>query len=216
MVFLEFLWTVAEAGALAVVLALDAFVASFAYGSRGIKIPLKSVFIINFVCTGIIGTALLFGLGVGLFIPETVRKVICFLVLFVIGGMKLTDGIIKEAIRRNGNLDGNIHFSFFNLRFVLHVYAAPEVVDRDNSQSIDRWEAISLAMALSVDGAAAGFGAAMGDVNGWALVVCSVFTHLAAILLGLFLGNQAARRLRLNFFWLAGVVLIAMAFLQWL
>ena len=48
-----------EAVVLALVLSLDAFVVSFAYGADKIKIPTVSVLIINVLCSFILGVSML-------------------------------------------------------------------------------------------------------------------------------------------------------------
>lgn len=60
----------AEAILLAATLSLDAFVASFAYGSSGIKIPPASVVALNLVCSGTLGISLWMGPWCALFFPH--------------------------------------------------------------------------------------------------------------------------------------------------
>lgn len=200
-----------EAVILASSLSLDAFFASFAYGSNKIKIPFSSAMIINVVCGVILGISLFTGALIRPWLSPDISSCICFLILFLIGMIKLLDNITKSFIRKHGNLSKDLHFSLLNFRFVLNVYADPEKADADSSKSISPAEAFSLAIALSLDGMAVGFGAALGNVNGLAVFLSSLVTGGTAVLLGSFLGNKIASRLRFNVSWVSGVILILLA-----
>lgn len=203
-----------EAVILASTLSVDAFIASFAYGSNKIKIQFPTILIISFVSSGILGIFLFLGGMIRPYLSPKISSVLCFLVLFLIGMTKILDNLMKSIIRRVGSLSKNIHFSFFHLRFILSVYADPETADVDRSNSISPIEACSLAIALSLDGMAAGFGAALGDVNGSAVFLASFFTNALAVALGEAIGIRVSSRLRFNVSWVSGVVLIVLAFIK--
>ena len=83
--------TILEAAILAGSVSLDAFTAGFAYGSNKIKIPFLSVQIINIVCSFILGLSLLIGTIIKSYIPNWVTISACFIVLFILGVVKLLD-----------------------------------------------------------------------------------------------------------------------------
>ena len=201
-----------EAGVLASALSIDAFAASFAYGSNKIKIPFLSAQIINLLCSGILGLSLLVGALVKPLLPPSLTGIICFALLFVLGLIKLLDSLTKSLIRKYNSLSKELHFNLCNFRFVLSIYADPEKADRDQSKTISPAEAASLAIALSLDGLAVGFGAVMGDLNAWAVVLWSLVTNTTAILLGSWLGNKIAQKFSFNISWLSGAILIVLAF----
>lgn len=202
---------IVEAVILACILSVDAFIASFAYGSNKIKIPFPTVLVISFVSSGILGIFLFLGESVRPFLPPQFCSILCFTVLFLIGMTKILDHLMKSIIRRLGTLSKNIRFSFFHLRFILSVYADPEVADVDRSKSISPMEACSLAVALSLDGMAAGFGAGVGDVSGSVVFLASFFTNALAVVLGETVGSRVSSRLRFPVSWLSGAVLIGLA-----
>ncbi len=204
----------AEAILLAATLSLDAFVASFAYGSSGIKIPPASVVALNLVCSGTLGISLWMGAMVRPFLSPRCSGLICFGVLFVMGLVKLLDNAARSFLRRYGEGGKSIQFSLFSLRMVLCIYADPKQADADCSNSISVKEAISLAVALSLDGMAVGFGAALGSVHSGALLLASPAAGTGAVLLGERLGNRLAARIKCNISWLSGLVLIGLAFLK--
>ena len=201
-----------EAALIASSLSLDAFAAGFAYGSNKIKISFLSVQIINIICSAIIGISFLAGNVIKDYIPNWVTATVCFIILFTLGIIKLLDGITKSIIRKHAGLNRELKFSLFNISFILKLYADPESSDIDSSKTISSIEAASIALALSLDGIAVGFGAAMGSVNGLATVLFSLITNSAAIISGCWLGGKIARKTNFNLSWVAGAVLIILAF----
>ena len=203
-----------EAAFLAMSVSIDAFAAAFAYGCKKIKIPFKSIHIINFICTGIIGLSFLFGNMLMQILPEWLAAGLSFTILFLIGITKLLDSITKAIIKKYTNLNKEINLSLFNFKFILHMYANPEAADADISKSISPREAAALAVALSLDGFAVGLGAAFAGVNGLAVILFTFITGMIMLLLGGWLGNKTACKLRINLSWAAGLILIWLAFMN--
>lgn len=195
-------------------LSMDAFVASFAYGSNKIKIPMLSIQVINFVCSSILAISLLVGSLVRQYIPPRLTVAICFAILFLLGVVKLLDSITKSVIRKYNNLNKEIKFSMLNLKFILYLYADPVEADVDASKLISPAEAASLAIALSLDGLAVGFGAALGSINIPAVILCSLVTGTLAVILGCYVGDKVARKLPFDLSWLSGVLLISLAVMK--
>lgn len=206
--------SVLEAVTLAAILSLDAFVASFAYGSKKIKIPILSVQIISVVSAAILGLSSLIGSVVRPYMPEWLTTLVCFAILFVLGVTKLLDSATKTFIRKYSDFTREMHFSMFNLKFILTLYADPEKADVDKSHSISPGEAFSLAIAMSLDGLAVGFGAAVGSINVLAVFIASLVIGTIAVMLGSFIGYRLVRKFRFNLSWLGGVILIYLAFMK--
>ena len=206
-----FLIVLAEAFVLSASLSLDALTVGFAYGSNKIKIPFLSVQIINIICSLIVGISFLFGNIIKNYIPEWVTAFICFTVLIILGAAKILDSFTKTFIRKHKNLNKKIKFSLFNIKFILNLYADPQDADIDCSKVLSPAEAAALAVSLSFDGLAVGFGAAMGGVNIIAVVIFSLITNALAIILGCIAGNKIAKSISFDLSWLSGVILIALA-----
>jgi len=209
-----FIYSIIEAAVLASSLSIDAFTAGFAYGSKKIRIPMSSIQIINLICCLMTAMALLMGAGLRAHIPEGLAIALAFTILFIMGLIKLLDGIIKSIILKHAKLDKSIQFSLFSLQFILRLYADPEAADADVSAHISPSEAIMLAVSLSLDGIAVGFGAALAGVNPWALLGWSLVTNMVALILGRKLGHSLAEKLPFNISWLGGLVLIGLAVSQ--
>jgi len=204
--------TILEAAMLASALSLDAFTAGFAYGSNKIKIPMLSVQIINLICSVITGLSLLAGTMLKPYLSSEITLIIAFTLLFIIGVVKSIDSVTKSIIRKHKNINKEIKISMFNFSFILNLYANPENADMDTSKVISPAEAAILALSLSLDGIAVGFGAALVNVNGLAVFLWSLITDAIFIMLGRYVGNKIAQKLPFNISWLSGVILIALAF----
>ncbi|HJB25690.1 MAG TPA: sporulation membrane protein YtaF [Firmicutes bacterium] len=195
-------------------LSVDAFVASLAYGASNIRIPPISVVVITLVCSLILGISLLFGSLIRPFVPAQLTKIICCAVLMILGFVKLCDSSMKHYIRKHCSNHKEISFSALHLKFILNIYADPVEADSDQSHTLSPKEAGSLATALSLDGLAAGFGAALGNVHLLQALFCSIFVNALAVLLGSSIGNRIAQKASLDLSWLSGVMLIALALLK--
>lgn len=203
-----------EALLLVVALSLDAFVASFAYGAQRIRIPYSSAAIISVICTAMLAVSLLAGSLLRPFLPQSLTKGLCFAILFLLGLVKLCDSTIKTLIRKHKRMHRQVSFSLFSLKFILDVYADPEKADRDGSRELSPAEAASLAVALSLDGLAVGFGAALMQVNFLMVMVFSLAVGMLAVRLGGKIGNRAAQKLPFDLSWLSGALLIVLAILK--
>ena len=198
-----------ESAVLSATLSADALAAGFAYGSRRVHIPVLSACVVTVICSAVLGLSLLAGAAARPHLPQWLTVAVCFGILFILGVVKLLDGVTKSIIAKYNKLDKKINFSFFNFKFILHLYAHPEDADLDASERISPGEAAALAVSLSLDGLAVGFGAAMGQINGWAAVGFSLVLNAAAILLGAALGRRLAHKRDVS--WLGGAVLIVLA-----
>lgn len=202
------------AAILALTLSLDALAVSFAYGCKRIKIPFSSVCIISIICTGTLGLAFAFGSAIHPFVPEWIAIGLSFSILLIIGIVKLLDSVIKSFIRKHSQFNKEVKISLFNLKLIMKLYADPEEADLDVSRSIDPREAVLLAVSVSLDGFAVGFGASMMGFNGVAIVLFSLLTNVIALLSGGILGNKTAQKIPFNVSWISGVILIGLAIMQ--
>lgn len=195
---------------------LDAFAASFAYGTKGIKIPFLSNIIINVTCSAILGMTLWVGAVINRFLPDWLTIVLAFAILFVLGAIKLFDSItmliIQHHKRRYGEkLSKEVKFSCLNFSFILNLYAEPEDADINENKIISSGEAVLLAVSLSLDGIAVGFGAAFANINIPALFLVSILTNMLAVCLGCCLGEKISRKCPLNMSWIGGLTLMGLA-----
>ena len=195
-------------------LSMDAFVASFAYGTSKIKIPFKSAMTINLVCSSILAIALFMGSIISKYIPSVFTTSICVTMLLMLGLSKLFDSTLKSILVKSGTLSRDVSFKLFDFRFFLRVCLDSTEADIDHSYELTPKESVSLAVALSLDGLAAGFSTGLMVTNYIQIILFSLAINIVAVLLGCAIGNKVAQKSELNLSWLSGVTLILLAFLK--
>lgn len=190
---------------------IDAFVASIAYGTNKIKIPVISALIINIIGSFTLGFSLFFGGFIKNFLPGKLPIYISFLVLIFIGIYRLFEGIFKNYIRKRNYLDKHLTLKIFDINIILQIYADEIKADLDKSKILTAKEALYLAFALSFDSIAVGFGSSLvGGGYILAIILCFII-GLATVILGQFLGRKFSEKSPLNLSWLSGLILIILA-----
>lgn len=206
--------TIFESIMIVTALSMDAFVASFAYGTNKVKIPFSSVTVINVVCSSILAVSLYFGSIVSRFIPEELTHIICFLILFILGTVKFADSVLSWAIKRGKNLCRTLRFSLMGFLFTVNVEPSDDEEEISEKKILKPSEAASLSIALSLDGLAVGFGASLVNSDSVQIVAFSLISDMVAVMLGCFLGNRVAEKISFNLSWLSGIMLMLLAFLK--
>lgn len=196
-------------------LSIDSFAASFAYGAGKIKIPFSSVLTMSGLCSIILFLSLLIGHSVTSVIPSETANGISFFLLSTIGFIKLFDSRIRHLINEGGLKQRKIHFQFCSISFIITIYGDPEKANIDQGQDLSPKEAISLALALSLDSGIAGLSAGTPALHPFLTLFCSLIFGIFAVILGSSLGNRLTEKSNLDFTWLGGVLLICLAFFEY-
>lgn len=196
---------------LVLVVSLDAFVASIAYGSKKIKIPFLSTLIINFICAIFLAVSIFLASQFKKFLPNNLASILSFLILLSLGIYYLFEALIKSYLESKSKMKKNLEFKFSNIRFMINIYIDETTADRDYSKTLDYKEASYLGIALSLDSLAIGFGSGLASINYLALISLSLIIGMVAVRIGLFIGHNLAQAKNVNLSWLAGLILIFLA-----
>lgn len=199
---------------LATALTTDTFLSSLAYGASRIKIPIASALTIAAVSTATLCASIFAGALLKPYLPQQLTVYLSFIILFFLGTVKLFDSTIKAFIKKHRRISKNIEFSCMHLNFILHVYADPPSADIDDSCVLSVREALALAIALSLDGLAVGFGTALSDIKILPVMLLSLSLGLIAVKFGGMLGNRLSRALDFDLSWVSGALLIILSFLR--
>ena len=197
--------------ALALAISIDAFVCAFAYGSGKIRVPLVSVAVISLVCALVLALSMWVGTQIMSLLPVWLAPGLSFVILFMLGAVRLLDGYVKRLIRRHAKFDKRLCFRALGLSCILHLYADPDKADMDSSKTISPGEAAVLAAALSLDSVAVGISAALAGVYMVYLVLAALAATALALALGLAAGGRMWRSLPVDANSAAGAVLILLA-----
>ncbi len=195
-------------------LCIDTFVASIAYGTDKIKIPFNSAVIINGTCSLFLGISLFIGSILKDFLNPSIATSISFCLLFLLGVYRLFESFFKRYIQRFSDIGVPLTFKIFDFKFVLQIYADEIKADYDNSKILTPKEALYLAVALSLDSLAVGFGSSLGDVHYLEVLILSIIIGFLALSCGGYLGRKFAQKVDINLSWLSGAMLIVLSIIR--
>lgn len=193
---------------------IDSFLASIAYGTSKIRIPLLSALIVDIISASMLGFSLLIGGFLQNYISSNIAKIISFFILFFLGIYRLFESLLKSYIKKRSHNFSPLTFKVFDFKFVLQVYADEVKADFDKSKILTPKEAFYLAFALSLDSLAVGFGSSLIFINYIQVFIVALIIGLVSILLGAFIGRKFIENINLNLSWLSGAMLIILAFLR--
>lgn len=194
-------------------LSLDAFFVSLGYGVGGIRVTRQAALVVALCCSGVLAAGMLLGNLLGPLVSGAVTKWICVPLLALLGCVKIGNSALKALIRRHSR-QGQVTFHLFDFRCILNIYADPEKADADHSRVLSAGEALSLGVALSLDGAAAGIGAGLAGIPWLAAFAASMAMTVVFVLGGAALGRRLRRRRQGDLEWISGLLLLLLAVLK--
>lgn len=195
-------------------LCVDALVASFAYGTTKIKIPVASSIILTAISTLFLMISIALGSLIQGLIRADLAHIICFIILFLLGFLRFFEGLLKNYLNKKSLSPNHIEVNLFNFKLVLNVYANVTLADLDHSKSLSTKEALYLGIALSLDSLVVGFGAALAPISFFEVTLFSIIFNFLAIALGSFIGSKCAEKIDIDLSWLSGLILILLSLLK--
>ncbi len=198
---------------LVLILSLDSFLTSIAYGTNKIKIPFSSIIIINIVCTFFLSISLLLGSQIRKILPGNIAVIVSFILLFLMGLYYLFEGLIKSHLEKK-SAKSKIKLKIFDIYIIVDIYLDETKADFNKSKKLDSIEAIALATTLSIDSLAIGFGSSLANLNSVYIISLSFIFGIFSVWSGQLIGRKLIENSKLNLSWLAGVILIILAFLK--
>lgn len=195
-------------------ISIDSFLASIAYSTSKIKIPLSSALIIDIISCSMLAISLFLGIAIKDFLPPFVAHILSFSILFIIGVYRLFESLLKSYIKNHAHESNILTVKLFDFKFVLQVYADEVKADFDKSKILTAKEASYLALALSLDSLAVGLGSSLISINYIQVIAFALIIGILALLFGSFIGSKIVEKTNYNFSWISGVMLIILAFLR--
>lgn len=187
---------------------LDSLAIGIAYGMRKIKIPIKSLLVIDIVCTVVLSIAMFLGNIITKILPGNLPTIISFIILLCIGIYFLLEGISNSFINKDKK---KFEIKFSNIKIIIDVVVDCTKADLNKSGDIDLREGFYLGMALSLDSLGIGFGVALVSINYIQVLVFSFIFNMLIILLGLYFGKKFVSKYKFNCSWVSGLILIFLA-----
>ncbi len=185
----------------------DGFAVSLGLGSAGIKIPIKSTFVISFIGTLFLWISVIAGGAIGNFIDEEICKAISTVMLFSLGVFNLLSvyfGRISErksAVKKKKATPVTMFFD-------------GKTADTDNSKDISLKEATVLSVALSADSIITGISVGAMGIDIAPMIILTFLVGITTVQLGSYIGKKFKSSKNLCVNYLCGAILIALAFLK--
>ena len=169
---------------------IDNFALGIAYGAKNLKIGILSNLTIAIFSA--IGAFLSMSLGekLGRFLSADLANLLGFIALLSVGFWGLWDTFRlhkKEVINQKNPSVNQLDYTIF--------IEKPETADLDNSHFIDVRESLTLALALTINNVAGGFGAGLSGLNIPVTTFLTFLFSLLAIKFGYFMGKKFTSRI---------------------
>lgn len=193
-------------------LCVDTFVTSFSYGVNKIKIPFISAIVINLVSTTFLAISLYFGKLVSSFLSPSFTTFLGFIILFILGFLHLGESLLKVYWKRRNTSATAFDFKLFDMKFTVNMEIAEEDLYNPKTRLLKSSEAASIAIAISIDELAIGFGLGLVAVSPLFLIGLFALCAMISVFLGSFLGRTLAVNTDLNLSWITGATLLLIAF----
>lgn len=189
-------------------LCLDTLLTALSYGISKIRIPLHSGLIISGVGAGMLLFSLLCSNTISLWIPADWCRYGGSFILAALGGGTICRSISARIHHHTIPEQRDCASQF------LAICLDAEAADTDHSKHISPKEAIFLAIALSLDSLAGGFGAGLGALQPIRTSLLCFLAGSGAIFLGQKLGKRLMTKKTGDYSWISGVMLLLLALLQ--
>ena len=159
----------------------DNFVIGLSYGAKKITINFINNLIVALIsCMGTF-IAMLFGKMLSSFFYQAHSNIIGSLILILFGLYMLFNSFRKKA---DENTDPTKHHSYND------VLSHPEIVDKDNSKTIELKESFILGLILCLNNVGLGVGASITGLNIYLTSLSSLIFSIVFIQLGCFIGGR--------------------------
>ena len=191
-------------------LSIDTFATSLAYSAQKIKIPKLSALLISFICSLVVALGIETSSAAIWFLPAKKLSGISAFILVVLGFLKSFEFRIKNRIKKNNKK----YFRFLNFNFFIEIICDSTQADLDRSKELSVKEAYPLALALSLDGFAAGISAGLLGFSVGSTFILSFIFGVFAIALGTFSGKKLSQKNTSDLSWLSGIILLILGILK--
>lgn len=186
----------------ALAVCLDLFFTAAAYGMSGIRIPMRSAWILSGIGAGFLFVSMELARLSGLILPEAWCRYAGVILLSAMGGAMLLKSLVKPAKKQD------------TLPDLRTIYFDAETADADHSCTLCPKEALLLAVALSVDSLAVGVGLGWQKGSPVLVGVLTLLLGTMGIFCGTKIGVHLHRKRNWNCDWISGALLLMIALLH--
>lgn len=197
---------------LAIIISIDTFLFAAAYRSNNISIPIPSRLVISAMGALILSISLVLSGLLGMFIPRDICKLASLVVLTTVGVITIFKSILRTVVKKLSER-GELSIKLGDEGMMLKLYLDETAADMDCSKILSPAEAVTLALASSVDAATVGLTTGFEDAKPLLAAVLAMIAGSLSIVLGLLAGKKISS-LKFDLSWLGGAVIICFAIFE--
>ncbi|WP_026477526.1 sporulation membrane protein YtaF [Alkaliphilus transvaalensis] len=203
---------------IAIAISIDSFSVGVAYGIRDIKVPLRSVLILDFISVALLSIGFFAGNLLSRFVLPGTSEILGAITILIIGLWYFTQGWLnyKFPTNQSDEVTSIATFSIKSLGVAINILRSPFDADLDISGEIDTKEAILLGFALAIDSLAVGVAVSISSFT-IIFVTLGIVAVMNLLLLftGMHLGKQfLATHLGKRTPLIPGIILITLGFIR--
>ena len=194
---------------LAFIVSIDIYLASAACCNSGIRIPVRSAFIIDSFSAAVMFVSVSLSDFISGIISSHTCHIIGTVVLIFLGSLNITKSILRNIMRRISE-KGGFSLKMGELSLFVRLCLDDAAADMDSSKVLSAGEAFFLALAGSLDAAATGLSCGGSDISAVNAAIAAFVCGAAALTLGSLTGRKISS-LRHDLSWSGGLFLILFA-----
>jgi putative sporulation protein YtaF len=192
---------------LALIVSLDTYLAAAAYSGSRIRIPALSAGVISLVCAAVLGVSLALSDWLSELVPAALCRRLGVAIMTSIGAVIIMKSVIRTLLRRFSD-KGTFSLKIGEFCLAVRLWLDETAADIDHSQTLSPTAAAALALASSLDSAAAGLSSGCSEIRP---LSTALFTFIVGYI-AIFAGSRTGSRLPAELSWLSGTLLILFAF----
>lgn len=203
---------------IAIALSIDSFSTGIAFGIKGIRVPFRSILVLDLISILLLGSSFFMGKIIKGMLPIPFTDYLSFGILFMIGLWYLIQGYLNYRYPKD-QLTESIPIATLSIRslgIAINVIRDPLQTDLDTSGTIDTKEAILLGLGLAIDSLAVGIALSITSMTIIFIILGLVsLMNLVFLLGGIALGKHyLGSRLKAKATFVPGLILLSMALIR--
>lgn len=178
---------------IALAISIDSFSVGMAYGIKNIRVPLKSILILDIISITLLSIGFFAGNMLSKLYPTFLTSLLGSLILFAIGVWYIFQGWLNLKYPKNPSEEpiSIAIISIKSLGIAINIMRDPSMVDLDISGTIDTREAVLLGFALAVDSLAVGLVVSLSSIYLILMTLVMVgILNLLLLVTGIFFGKK--------------------------
>ncbi len=192
---------------------IDSLSAGFTYGTGRVHIKPAAMLLLVFIPSVCITLMTKAGSLIFSLIPPTLFSTLSFLILFILGCIKLLESLIRHLSGKYSDTVGNWACKIKQVNIIFTIYFSPEDANKQDTQVLSAKEAFFLSLALSLDSILASMAFSCQVSSMLLFFILAVLFHFLLFMAGFLSGMLISKKLSMDLSWLSGLFLLLLAVL---